>query len=593
MLIEIHMIQNHSPSNLNRDDLGAPKTCFFGGATRARISSQCLKRSIRNPGNPDDLHNREPGMFAQAMKGHLGFRTKLFPWLVAQVLDDPSIKRKFLDLGVAEEHYERSTKNAIVAACKTIARKEGKEPPKEKTSKRDDRPQTPQLIFLGPGHAKKFIETLLTADNEHREHFLDPATVFESVFKQELTTTSLTDKQRERALEAAWRIRHTEARMAELRTIISAGEQETEAAEGPPAGGEPQPADENQPGADSDEAVAKLIADGLDRLAAEDAKGFESVTSSKGRKGEPRLETKRDKPKKYGEFLDSLAAIHSGDAVDIALFGRMTTSDAFQDVEAAMQVAHAISTHATVNEVDYFTAVDDLGKAGGGAAHVDEAMFNSACFYKYFSLDWDQLVYNLAGPEPDQKANAEGHGKWKEELKPHAERLAAAALGHFLRAAAQTSPSGKQNSFASNCDPCGILVEIKKSKTPTSYANAFAEPVERIGKPDDDAPDETSLEGRSVACLADHVQALRRAYAVDSNLLWFSRSLSRFPFHYWDRSPDGKKLTSKPLTKRRFEVLDELVEAVVRETSELEWADVCKWLSDTQSAAKAAGSTEA
>ena len=42
MLIEIHMIQNHGPSNLNRDDLGAPKTCLFGGVTRARISSQCL-----------------------------------------------------------------------------------------------------------------------------------------------------------------------------------------------------------------------------------------------------------------------------------------------------------------------------------------------------------------------------------------------------------------------------------------------------------------------------------------------------------------------------------------------------------------------
>ena len=32
MLIEIHAIQNHSPANLNRDDLGAPKTCFFGGS---------------------------------------------------------------------------------------------------------------------------------------------------------------------------------------------------------------------------------------------------------------------------------------------------------------------------------------------------------------------------------------------------------------------------------------------------------------------------------------------------------------------------------------------------------------------------------
>ena len=47
MLIEIHAIQNHSPANLNRDDLGAPKTCYFGGVMRSRISSQCLKRSIR------------------------------------------------------------------------------------------------------------------------------------------------------------------------------------------------------------------------------------------------------------------------------------------------------------------------------------------------------------------------------------------------------------------------------------------------------------------------------------------------------------------------------------------------------------------
>ncbi len=47
MLIEIHAIQNHSPANLNRDDLGAPKTCYFGGVLRSRISSQCIKRSIR------------------------------------------------------------------------------------------------------------------------------------------------------------------------------------------------------------------------------------------------------------------------------------------------------------------------------------------------------------------------------------------------------------------------------------------------------------------------------------------------------------------------------------------------------------------
>lgn len=45
--IEIHALQNFAPSNLNRDDTGAPKDAFFGGTRRARVSSQCDKRAIR------------------------------------------------------------------------------------------------------------------------------------------------------------------------------------------------------------------------------------------------------------------------------------------------------------------------------------------------------------------------------------------------------------------------------------------------------------------------------------------------------------------------------------------------------------------
>lgn len=46
-LIEIHALQNFAPSNLNRDDTGSPKDAFFGGTRRARVSSQCDKRAIR------------------------------------------------------------------------------------------------------------------------------------------------------------------------------------------------------------------------------------------------------------------------------------------------------------------------------------------------------------------------------------------------------------------------------------------------------------------------------------------------------------------------------------------------------------------
>lgn len=51
MILELHLIQNFAPSNLNRDQDGAPKDCFFGGSRRARISSQCFKRAIRRESN--------------------------------------------------------------------------------------------------------------------------------------------------------------------------------------------------------------------------------------------------------------------------------------------------------------------------------------------------------------------------------------------------------------------------------------------------------------------------------------------------------------------------------------------------------------
>lgn len=246
-----------------------------------------------------------------------------------------------------------------------------------------------------------------------------------------------------------------------------------------------------------------------------------------------------------------------------------------------MQVAHAISTHAVVNEVDYWTAVDDLGKAGGGSGHLGEAQFNSACFYKYFCVDFDKLVSNLAGPEPDKEKEAAAHKKWSDEIVPQAKRLAACTLGHFIRAAAMTTPSGKQNSFASHTEPCGILVEIKKNgKQPTNYANAFADPVERIGRPDDDAPDEKSIEGRSVACLADHVQAVRHAYGIDSTLLWYSPKLWRFPLQYCERSEDGKKSAPELVTDKRYNSLGGkgsgkagLVEAVIEELG-FKWFEV-------------------
>ncbi len=73
--IEFHILQNFPPSNLNRDDSGAPKDCDFGGYRRQRISSQCLKRSVR-----------QSDVFREQMTDRLGIRTKRAPEAVAGLL---------------------------------------------------------------------------------------------------------------------------------------------------------------------------------------------------------------------------------------------------------------------------------------------------------------------------------------------------------------------------------------------------------------------------------------------------------------------------------------------------------------------------
>ncbi|APU15569.1 type I-E CRISPR-associated protein Cas7/Cse4/CasC [Actinoalloteichus fjordicus] len=45
--LDVHAIQTLPYSNVNRDDLGAPKSVMFGGVERTRVSSQSWKRAVR------------------------------------------------------------------------------------------------------------------------------------------------------------------------------------------------------------------------------------------------------------------------------------------------------------------------------------------------------------------------------------------------------------------------------------------------------------------------------------------------------------------------------------------------------------------
>ena len=138
-------------------------------------------------------------------------------------------------------------------------------------------------------------------------------------------------------------------------------------------------------------------------------------------------------------------------AVDLALFGRMLANHPTSNVDAAVQVAHAISVNSVRIEDDYFTAVDDLNtRKDTGAAHIGEAGFGAGVFYLYLCIDRRLLQDNL---QDDTE-------------------LTNKALRSLVEAAATVAPSGKQNSFASRARTSYLLAE-RGDQQPRSLSVAF------------------------------------------------------------------------------------------------------------------------
>jgi CRISPR system Cascade subunit CasC len=288
--IQLHLLTSYAPSNLNRDDLGRPKTARMGGSERLRVSSQSLKRNWRC----SDL-------FEQALAGHIGTRSKRF---------GEQLRLQLTAKGVSD-------KKAIEWAS-AIAGRFGK--------LKKDSVEIEQLAHISP-----------------------------------------TEQQAAFAL--------------------------------------------------------------LDTLVAEDR----------------------------APSNDELALLtNTTTAVDIAMFGRMLASSPEFNIEAACQVAHAISVHSVAVEDDYFTAVDDLndGLEDRGASHIGESGFAAALFYSYICIDKELLVENLAG-----------------DLE-----LANKAIAALTEAAVKVSPKGKQNSFASRAYASYVMAE-KGNQQPRSLSVAFLKPV--------------------------------------------------------------------------------------------------------------------
>jgi len=144
------------------------------------------------------------------------------------------------------------------------------------------------------------------------------------------------------------------------------------------------------------------------------------------------------------------------ETMDIALYGRMATSGVMTPVDGALSVAHSITTHAVDSDIDWFTAVDDLVEDAGdvGAAHLNTQEFSSGVFYRYASLNINQLQENMGA----------------------AGRAEALDVGsHLLHLLATVVPSAKQRSFAAHNLADFVLVSF--SDMPISLANAFENPV--------------------------------------------------------------------------------------------------------------------
>lgn len=142
-------------------------------------------------------------------------------------------------------------------------------------------------------------------------------------------------------------------------------------------------------------------------------------------------------------------------SVDMAMFGRMIADDAAYNVDAAVQVAHAIGIHNSAPDFDYFTAVDDLAEEGQetGAGMIGTVQMMSSTLYRYATVNLDGLEKNLGSAE-----------------------VALQAAQHFIEAFVASMPTGKINTFANQTMPELVYVAVRDTR-PVSLVNAFETPV--------------------------------------------------------------------------------------------------------------------
>ena len=152
--------------------------------------------------------------------------------------------------------------------------------------------------------------------------------------------------------------------------------------------------------AGAEEAPAKAFADKIASVLSDDTLLFFSNSEAEAFVAYARelgFDVAAIKEKELGKVSKKVTP-HALDALDIALFGRMVAKATEMNVEAAASFSHAISTHKVSNEIEFFTALDDL-QTEPGSAHMGSLEYNSATYYRYISLDLGQLAQTLGADD--------------------------------------------------------------------------------------------------------------------------------------------------------------------------------------------------
>jgi len=181
----------------------------------------------------------------------------------------------------------------------------------------------------------------------------------------------------------------------------------------------------------------------------------------------------------------TLRSLDGGQAVDLALFGRMLADLPEKNINAASQVAHAISTNRASMEFDFYTAVDDLRPDDTqGSDMLGTVEFNSSCFYRYNNVDVKQLLTNLGNDR----------------------ELTARAVHGPLSSTVTAVPTGKQNSMAAQ-NPPSFVMAVVRERGCWSMTNAFLKPI----RPSMDG----DLVQNSIIALDSYWQGLTGMYGAD------------------------------------------------------------------------------